>query len=152
MFREGTDVEAPPLIKMLVWKNKKWCSWVLVLEHSGYRYTGSSIRGLFICDNNDIYLLFWALLNIQILLNHHFRTTGRNGSLYLVKWKELTYTGATWETLDSDCGLKVGKNKFKNILNLRKMGPRKLFIIFDGRPRHQNGPGKGVSWLHNSNH
>ena len=50
----------------------------------------------------------------------------RRGTQYLVKWRDLSYSKATWEELGKDCGLKGVEEAIKNYEELRKkMDPKK---------------------------
>ena len=54
-----------------------------------------------------------------------FRTT-RKGVEHLVKWKDLSYVRATWESLGEECGLKTAPQAIKEYEDLRRlMDPKK---------------------------
>ena len=78
------------------------------------------------------------------------RVSGRRGTQYLVKWRELPYTSATWEVLDSECGLRGADEAIQEFNQLRKsMDPKKADKKADKREkkrgrREKTGPGKGV--------
>jgi len=84
-------------------------------------------------------------LQIHRIINK--KSGGRNGSLYLVKWKELSYTSSTWEVLDSDCGLKGATEAVQDFNKLKKlMDPKKIEKKEKKRGRKSQNAGKSVSY------
>ena len=52
--------------------------------------------------------------------------TSRRGTEYLVKWRDLTYSQATWEDLGVECGLKGAGRAIQEFEKLREtMDPKK---------------------------
>lgn len=56
-----------------------------------------------------------------------FHRVNRKGTQYLVKWRDLSYSKATWEELGKDCGLKGAEEAIQSYEDLRKkMDPKKM--------------------------
>lgn len=81
------------------------------------------------CTNMSLWVSACCVhVHVKATCTHNYvcLRSSRKGVEYLVKWKDLSYSHATWEGLGEECGLKNAPQAIKEYEALRRlMDPKK---------------------------